>query len=72
MPEIEQNPMQLRRIKVQATREVAYESPDHLVPWGTRRDNSRHRRFNQKLYELFGDERPRSGCWIWAVPVAAS
>lgn len=58
MAEIEQNPMQLRRIKVQATREVAYESPDHLVPWGTRRDKSRHKRFNQKLDQLFSEDRP--------------
>jgi len=52
MPEIEQKPAELRRVTVRATREVAYESPDHLVPWGTRRDNSRHSRFNQKLFEL--------------------
>jgi SAM-dependent methyltransferase len=32
---------------------VAIDSPDHLHPWGTRRDNSRNRRFNQKLYRLF-------------------
>lgn len=53
MSDIEQKPTELRRVIVKATREVAYESPDHLVPWGTRRDNSRHRRFNKKLYELF-------------------
>lgn len=54
MPEIEQNALQLRRLIVRATREVAYESPDHLIPFGTRRDNSTHRRFNKKLCELFG------------------
>ena len=57
MTEIEQNPVQLRRISVRATREVAYESPDHLIPWGTRKNNSRNRRFNQKLYHLFGEHR---------------
>ena len=68
MAEIEQNPMQLRRLKVQATREVAYESPDHLVPWGTRRDNSRHKRFNQKLYQLFGEDRPP----LWVMDLGCS
>jgi len=62
MAEIEQDPMQLRRVVVRATREVAYESPDHLIPWGTRRDNSRQRRFNRKLYELYGDQ--RGPLWI--------
>jgi SAM-dependent methyltransferase len=68
MPEIEQIPTQLRRVVVKATREVAYESPDHLNPWGTRRDNSRHRRFSQKLYELFrGRQRP-----LWVMDLGCS
>lgn len=41
------------RIILKAEREIAYESPDHLYPWGTKRDNSRNRRFNKKLYALF-------------------
>jgi SAM-dependent methyltransferase len=41
------------RISVQAEREVAYESPDHLVPIGTRRDNSINQRFNDKLFKLY-------------------
>lgn len=41
------------RIIVKAERQVAYLSPDHLVPWGTRRDNSRNKRFNEKLYKLY-------------------
>lgn len=53
MGETEQKPIELRRIIVRATREIAYKSPDHLTPWGTRRDNSRQRRFNQKLYKLY-------------------
>jgi 2-polyprenyl-3-methyl-5-hydroxy-6-metoxy-1,4-benzoquinol methylase len=60
MSEIEQNVTQLRRITVQATREIAYESPDHLIPFGTRFDNSRHRRFNKKLFELYGVDVPLS------------
>lgn len=68
MPEIDQNPLRLRRIGVHTTREVAYESPDHLVPWGTRRDNSRQPRFNQKLYRLFGEERPP----LWVLDLGCS
>ena len=41
------------KIVLYAERPVAYFSPDHLTPWGTRRDNSRNWRFNQKLYQLF-------------------
>lgn len=62
-----QNLLELRRIRVQATREIAYESPDHLIPFGTRRDNSRQRRFNQKLYQLFGADVP-----IWVLDLGCS
>ena len=41
------------QIVLKAEREVALESPDHLMPWGTKRDNSVNRRFNEKLYALF-------------------
>ena len=41
-------------IKLQCERDVAYESLDHLHPWGTIRDNSRNKRFNYKLNKLFG------------------
>jgi SAM-dependent methyltransferase len=68
MPEIQQNPLQLRRLNVRATREVACESPDHLIPFGTKRDNSRHRRFNKKLYELFGIDHPS----LWVLDLGCS
>lgn len=32
---------------------VALDSPDHIIPWGTARDNSSNLRFNSKLYRLF-------------------
>jgi SAM-dependent methyltransferase len=32
---------------------ITITSPDHVVPWGTKRDNSRNHRFNKKLYRLF-------------------
>ncbi len=41
------------KIIVQAEKEVAFDSPDHLSPWGTRRDNSVNQRFNNKLYHLY-------------------
>lgn len=41
---------------VRAERAVAVDSPDHQHALGTRRDNSRNRRFNMKLYGLY----PRS------------
>src|ERR1051325_9658844 len=43
----------LFKVILKAEREVAYASPDHILPWGTRRDNSRNPRFNDKLYKLF-------------------
>ncbi len=42
-----------QKLILKAEREVAYQSPDHLNPWGTKRDNSVNRRFNDKLYKLF-------------------
>ena len=41
------------RIAVRTDCPVAYDSPDHLVPWGTRRDNSKNPRFNDKIYRLY-------------------
>ncbi len=46
------------RVVVKAEREVAFESPDHLMPWGTKRDNSVNRHFNYKLYGLFPRPEP--------------
>lgn len=43
--------------RVVADRAVAVDSPDHQLPWGTRRDNSRNPRFNQKLNKLFAAAR---------------
>lgn len=41
------------KIKLKTDHPVAYEAPDYLAPWGTKRDNSRNWRFNQKLYRAF-------------------
>ncbi len=52
----------LTRVQIEAERPVAIGSPDHEMPWGTRMDNSRNRRFNQKLYKLFGLQ--RAPLWV--------
>lgn len=68
MNQLDQSPSSLKRIIVLADREVAYDSPDHLVPWGTRKNNSRQRRFNQKLYRLFESyDRP-----MWVLDIGCS
>jgi len=36
----------------EAKRLVAYESLDHIYPWGTKQDNSKNLSFNNALYEL--------------------
>lgn len=41
------------KITVKAERKLAYDSADHLHPWGTRNDNSRNRRFNSKIYSFY-------------------
>ena len=33
---------------------IAYDSPDYIVPWGTKNDNSKYYEFNSKLYQLLG------------------
>src|SRR6185503_21290432 len=35
---------------------VALQSPDHLKPWGTKRDNSKSPRFLKKVSRLFSEE----------------
>jgi SAM-dependent methyltransferase len=41
------------KISLETNFPVAFESPDHLVPWGTAKDNSKNYRFNQKINKLF-------------------
>lgn len=52
-------------IEVRTKKPVAVDSPDHLHPWGTAQDSSTNRRFNQKVFHLFGERRIRAldlGC----------
>jgi SAM-dependent methyltransferase len=41
------------KLVVRAEREIAYDSPDHLMPWGTRLNNYTNQRFVIKLCNLF-------------------
>lgn len=44
------------KVILECERKVAYDSPDHLVPWGTKRDNSTYPWFNDKLYRLYAEK----------------
>lgn len=46
------------RYRVETDHPIAVDSPDHLVPWGTRRDNSIRYEFNMALYTLLGRPGP--------------
>ena len=47
------------RFDVDAARRIAFDSPDHLVPHGTKRDNSRNPLFNRRLSLLYPGRRLR-------------
>lgn len=40
------------KVTLDAEREIAFDSPDHLVPWGTRHDSFVNSRFNKRLWWL--------------------
>lgn len=40
---------------LRAERDCAYDSPDHLMPWGTRKNRSTSASFNEKLWLLYPD-----------------
>jgi SAM-dependent methyltransferase len=41
------------KVLLDCTKSIAFDSADYLTPWGTKRDNSRNFRFNEKLYALY-------------------
>lgn len=41
-----------RKVKIITDKPVAYDSPDHISPWGTKNDNSTNLKFNYKLAQL--------------------
>ncbi len=40
-------------IRIKTDKPIAFDSPDHLYPYGTARDNSVNLKFNKKLFRLF-------------------
>ena len=47
------------RIRLETQHPVAYQSPDHLVPWGTQYDNSTHGKFLLHMEELIQRTQPK-------------
>jgi SAM-dependent methyltransferase len=43
----------MENLKLQTEFPIAYESPDHLMPWGTMRDNSTNPAFIQEVQDFF-------------------
>jgi len=41
------------QIVVETNKPLAFDSPDHLIPWGTANDNSKNYRFNEKIYQIY-------------------
>lgn len=46
-------------ITVQTKKPVALDSPDHIRPFGTALDNSKHAEFNRRLYDVVAPDRIR-------------
>jgi hypothetical protein len=43
-------------IELETKNPIAYESPDHLIPWGTSRDNSTNKKFVAHMARLIGKD----------------
>jgi len=43
----------METIKLKTDNPIAYESPDHLMPWGTMRDNSTNSNFIEEIQDFF-------------------
>jgi hypothetical protein len=43
----------MKNLKLKTDFPIAYESPDHLMPWGTMRDNSTNPSFIQEVQDFF-------------------
>src|SRR5438552_16043274 len=44
------------KLQLETKYPIAYESPDHVVPWGTGRDNSTNKKFVAHMAELIAHE----------------
>ena len=53
--------MSLPKLTIKARKKIAYDSNDHIFPWGTKRDNSKNPRFNNQLINLF-QQRSAQSC----------
>ena len=49
------NMINIKDIKLKSKLSIAYDSPDHINPLGTKQDNSRNFYFNRKAYILYKD-----------------
>lgn len=43
----------MANVTLEAERAIACDSPDHLMPWGTRHDSFTNQRFNKRLWRLY-------------------
>jgi SAM-dependent methyltransferase len=46
-------------LRIETSKPIAYDSPDHLQPYGTAQDNTTSRRFNRKLFDYIPAKRVR-------------
>jgi 2-polyprenyl-3-methyl-5-hydroxy-6-metoxy-1,4-benzoquinol methylase len=49
----------MSKISIETNKPIAYDSPDHIEPYGTARDNTTNLRFNQKLFDYIPAEKVR-------------
>jgi SAM-dependent methyltransferase len=47
-------------ISLETGHPIAFESPDHLIPWGTSRDNSTNKKFVAHMATLIGSDNPNA------------
>ena len=51
-------------IRLETKHPLAFESPDHLIPWGTSRDNSTNKKFVTVMRERIEREFPNATCGV--------
>ena len=63
--------MSSTKIVIETNKAVAFDSPDHLEPWGTARDDSQNALFNAKCHRAVENQPQRGGsnpaslrCWF--------
>jgi 2-polyprenyl-3-methyl-5-hydroxy-6-metoxy-1,4-benzoquinol methylase len=43
-------------VRIETSKPIAYDSPDHIEPWGTAQNNTKNPRFNKKLFNYIPAE----------------